>query len=129
MYLLASSGSGFVILLIFLGAYLAPSIIAVARKHHQLAPIIVINIFLGWTVIGWVVALAMSVSETGGRSVFDRQPSVSDSAMPPLVSSRDPRQGLDDIPKLFEELSELHAAGILTDEEFAAKKAELLGRL
>ncbi|WP_433618927.1 SHOCT domain-containing protein [Dactylosporangium sp. CA-139114] len=29
----------------------------------------------------------------------------------------------------FEKLASLHDAGILTDEEFVAKKAELLGRL
>lgn len=42
--------------------YMAPTIIAVKRRHRQVWPIVVINIFLGWTFIGWVVSLAMSAS-------------------------------------------------------------------
>jgi hypothetical protein len=48
------------LLLIFL-VYLLPSFIAAARKHHQGGSILIINIFLGWTFLGWVIALAMSV--------------------------------------------------------------------
>lgn len=33
------------------------------------------------------------------------------------------------IPEQISRLSELHGAGILTDDEFAAKKAELLARM
>jgi Short C-terminal domain len=35
----------------------------------------------------------------------------------------------EDILTSIERLAELHARGILTDAEFSAKKAELLGRL
>lgn len=48
--------------------YLIPTIIAFLRYHHQIGPILVINLLLGWTFIGWVVALAMSVSSTPGRA-------------------------------------------------------------
>lgn len=42
--------------------YLLPTAIAYGRKHNT-AAISVVNFFLGWTLIGWVVALAMAVSE------------------------------------------------------------------
>ena len=45
-------------------AYFAPTIIAGARHHHNVGAIAVINGFLGWTFIGWVVALAMAASAT-----------------------------------------------------------------
>ncbi len=48
--------------LIALALYFLPSIIAVARSHRQVGPIVVINFFLGWTLIGWVLCLAWSVS-------------------------------------------------------------------
>ena len=48
--------------IILLCAYFAPTIIAATRQHHQIGPVLVINFFLGWTLIGWVIALAMSVS-------------------------------------------------------------------
>ena len=38
--------------------YFMPTIAAANRKHHNTGPIAVVNIFLGWTLIGWVVALA-----------------------------------------------------------------------
>lgn len=42
--------------------YFIPAIVAGARGHHNMAPIVVINFFLGWTLLGWVAALAMAVS-------------------------------------------------------------------
>ena len=38
--------------------YFIPSMVAVMRGHPNTAPILTVNIFLGWTLIGFVVALA-----------------------------------------------------------------------
>ena len=56
------ASGGLLLLVLIASAYFAPSIIASARGHHNLGSIIVINLLLGWTFIGWVVALAMSLS-------------------------------------------------------------------
>jgi Short C-terminal domain len=45
----------------------------------------------------------------------------------PVVSGPAPSE--DDIFSKIERLAALHAKGILTDEEFSAKKGELLARL
>ncbi len=37
--------------------YLLPGLIAYARQHHQAGAITVLSLVLGWTVIGWLVAL------------------------------------------------------------------------
>jgi len=37
--------------------YFLPSIIALARSKRDLLAIFLLNLFLGWTVIGWIVAL------------------------------------------------------------------------
>jgi hypothetical protein len=42
--------------------YFLPWIIAGKRSHHQHGAIAVINIFLGWTFLDWVIALAMACS-------------------------------------------------------------------
>ena len=47
--------------LVGFAAYWVPTIVAVVRKVPSKGSIIVINFFLGWTIIGWVVALAMAV--------------------------------------------------------------------
>ncbi len=52
---------GFIGGLIGLAIYFLPTIIAVARKKSNLLLIVLLNIFLGWTVIGWVVALILAL--------------------------------------------------------------------
>jgi len=50
------------IFLIILGAlYFIPSIVANNRKHKQFTAIFILNLFFGWTFIGWVAALIWSV--------------------------------------------------------------------
>lgn len=45
--------------------YFLPSLIAVRRNHYQQMPIMAVNLFLGWTLIGWVVTLAWSLQAMG----------------------------------------------------------------
>ena len=63
---------GLLLLLVLLVAglafYFLPTLIAISRSHHQWGAITVINLFFGWTFIGWVVALAWSVSAARERS-------------------------------------------------------------
>lgn len=53
---------GVVLVLGGLLVYFLPTLIAVCRNHHQWGAITVINLFFGWTFIGWVVTLAWAVS-------------------------------------------------------------------
>lgn len=60
------------VLFIILGAlflYFIPSIVAASRGSATAGSAQAINFFLGWTVIGWVVALAIAC---GGESRADR---------------------------------------------------------
>ena len=41
--------------------YFLPSIIALARNKRDILGIVLLNFFLGWTMIGWVVALVWAV--------------------------------------------------------------------
>jgi hypothetical protein len=41
--------------------YFLPSIIALARHKRDITAIILLNLFLGWTMIGWIVALVWAV--------------------------------------------------------------------
>ena len=42
-------------------AYWVPSFVAVHRRVPAKSQVIVVNLFFGWTVIGWVVALVMAL--------------------------------------------------------------------
>lgn len=43
--------------------YLFPAIIATAREHHQTAAIWVLNIFTGWTFVGWIASLVWAATQ------------------------------------------------------------------
>lgn len=66
--LLDSAGSslggaveGFIILALFFAWYFIPTFVARGRHTVNLGAVFVVNVFLGWTVLGWVVAIAMAV--------------------------------------------------------------------
>jgi hypothetical protein len=51
--------------------YFTPSIIAKWIEHRQTLAIFILNLFLGWTYVGWVVALVWAVTkdrEDSGKS-------------------------------------------------------------
>jgi Superinfection immunity protein len=41
--------------------YFLPSIVALARSKRDTLAIVLLNFFLGWTLIGWVVALVWAL--------------------------------------------------------------------
>ncbi len=54
-------------LLLALVLYFLPSIVAVALKVTHYGSVVVINALLGWTFVGWVIALAMACRTAGDR--------------------------------------------------------------
>lgn len=43
--------------------YFLPAIIAFARSKRDAMSILVLNFFLGWTAIGWVIALVWALKQ------------------------------------------------------------------
>lgn len=48
-------------LIILLALYFVPTIVCVFNNHKQATAITVLNLFLGWTFIGWVGALVWAL--------------------------------------------------------------------
>ncbi len=46
--------------LLVIALYLLPTIVAISRKMPNMGSTIVINVLLGWTFVGWIIALAMA---------------------------------------------------------------------
>jgi len=68
-----ASGIGiFLIIVLSVGLYFLPTIIGFARKVPNIGSVGVINFFLGWSLIGWVVALAMAVRSVPGSGTTVR---------------------------------------------------------
>ena len=48
--------------LILIGLYFLPGIVAQARGHKSAGGIAILNFFLGWTALGWIIALVWACS-------------------------------------------------------------------
>lgn len=106
---------GLVIWVFLLAIYFLPTIAALGTKHPQATSVAIINLLLGWTLIGWVVALVMSQWQRP--------------AVPVAVVSTPPPQPVQDLAARLARLDELAAAGVITDEERQRQRTALIERL
>lgn len=54
----------FLVCVLVMFAYLIPAIVASSRKHTNAPAIIILNLLLGWTFIGWAIALVWAFTAT-----------------------------------------------------------------
>jgi hypothetical protein len=75
------------IALLSAGLYLLPGLIAWIRKAPDLGSVAVVNVLLGWTLIGWAAALAMALRSprppAAAVHIVHNPPAPSPSAVPP----------------------------------------------
>jgi hypothetical protein len=45
-----------------IGFYFLPAIIAAVRHTHNAAGILLLNLFFGWTGVGWLIVLVMALA-------------------------------------------------------------------
>jgi len=48
--------------------YLLPALIAMVRGHPNAVAIVALDLLLGWSLLGWVVALVWSLTAVRGRA-------------------------------------------------------------
>ena len=49
-------------MLVIIGLYFLPSLVAHNRGHKNLAPIMLVNMFLGWSIVMWFVCLVWAMT-------------------------------------------------------------------
>lgn len=59
----SDSITGVIILGILALFYFLPTIAAYQRRHRNKEPIFIVNLFFGWTFLGWVIALAWAFTD------------------------------------------------------------------
>lgn len=99
------------VIIFFIVIYFIPTFTAMSNHHRNTSGIFVLNIFLGWSLIGWVAALVWAISKS--------EPATVDS-----LESSDKNDG-DNYSKL-ERISALKEKGAITQQEFDKEKAKLL---
>lgn len=141
----ASMASG---LIIFWGClYFLPTIIAMVRSKSNRGAILLLNLFLGWTFIGWIVSLVWALAaepETqpqqviihntmpvgaGNQSSPVNQSSPGNQSAPArstaLTLQKNTVTHQDKIDQL-RQLKDLLDNGVLTQDEFEQQKARIL---
>lgn len=53
--------------IIVIAVYLVPSWIAFTRGHQNAGSILLLNLLLGWTVLGWIAALGWALTRVTAR--------------------------------------------------------------
>lgn len=53
---------GLLVFVLAIGGYFLPGILAHIRGHHQENAIVLLNLFLGWTILGWIIALVWAAT-------------------------------------------------------------------
>ena len=65
------AGFGVFLILVVIVLYFLPTVVAVKRDIPNKGTVVVLNIFLGWTFLGWIVALALSFGSKGQHIVIN----------------------------------------------------------
>jgi uncharacterized membrane protein len=91
--------------------YFLPSLIALMRGKSNSIAILALNLFLGWTLIGWVVSLVWSLS--------------SDAKPQKIIINQDKVPQEDNFEKL-KKLKNLLDSGTINQKEFDIQKKRLL---
>ncbi|MET4207723.1 superinfection immunity protein [Bradyrhizobium sp. LA2.1] len=76
---LGTGAAGTVAWVVLLAIYFLPTIVAIVRHHHQTGAILLTNLLLGWTLLGWIAALiwsATAVRKPEPQVVYVMQPNV-----------------------------------------------------
>ena len=105
--------------LFFILLYFTPSIVAFSNKKSNTTAIIVLNFFLGWSLIGWIIALVWAVSK-------DNKPQnivISNNTNP----TTDNKKGFNNLDQL-EKLKKLLDDGVITHEEYDKQKEKILNQ-
>ena len=101
-------GGSFIVLSLI---YFFPTMTCLLRRHNNKIPIFIVNMLLGWTFIGWVVALVWSfTSNTENQATNNQNRTDND----------------DSLIDQLERLKKLRDANVLNDEEFQEQKHILL---
>lgn len=107
--------------------YFLPTLEARARKHPSVVSIGLVNLFLGWTLLGWVVAIAWAHKRPTPVAVAASAPTAAAAPyMPQQTSAYPPQKSAPSLADELQKLAGLKASGVLTEEEFQAQKQRLL---
>ncbi|KAB5626293.1 superinfection immunity protein [Pseudomonas putida] len=104
--------AAFIMLIAAFVIYFLPTFVAAKRRHPNGTSIFLLDLFLGWTLLGWVAALVWSASSVKPESKVSKGGEAH-----PIAGDRYQK---------LEKIAALRESGHLTYEEFEREKSRLL---
>ena len=108
-----------IFLVLFIVLYFLPTIVASHRKHLSVNSIFVLNLFLGWSVIFWVISLVWALKNEPKKSLQELKVSLNHDDIKENEKS-------DSIGDELVKIADLNAKGILSNDEFLLAKEKIL---
>lgn len=73
--------------------YFVPSVVARARMHENVTAIAALNLFLGWTFVGWVAALVWANTNNTYKAAAKPAQTPNFQHFPPAIGETDAEYG------------------------------------
>ena len=110
---------------LLLCCYFLPTLVALMRKRANTGAIFILNFFLGWTFIGWIVSLIWAVAGDAPPQQVVVTNTVTTEKKATIPTIRPTPAATDKLNQL-RQLKDLLDEGALTQEEFNQQKARIL---
>ena len=131
------AGLSAIVIIISLISYFLPTVIAMLRGKSNTFAILLLNLFLGWTFIGWIVALVWSVTSdnkpqtivVNNNSSIEPKNEFKTLSSQGIKSEETNNSNLNSHQEKIQNLKKLKQLlddGILTPEEFLQQKNQIL---
>jgi hypothetical protein len=131
------AGLSAIVIIISLISYFLPTVIAMLRGKSNTFAILLLNLFLGWTFIGWIVALVWSVTSdnkpqtivVNNNSSIEPKNELKTLSNQRIKSEQTNNSNLNSHQEKIQNLKKLKQLlddGILTQEEFVQQKNQIL---
>ncbi|MBP9132693.1 MAG: superinfection immunity protein [Saprospiraceae bacterium] len=112
-----------IIIAISFAVYFLPSI--VGRNKENSASIILLNLFLGWTFVGWVVALVWAVSKDDNTKHYLLKIQAEQRNTLNKISDKNTNISIS-VSDEIRKLNDLKNQGLISEEEFEQLRKKLL---
>jgi Na+/H+-dicarboxylate symporter len=113
-----------VVIIPILIIYFLPTIVALSRKKSNRTAIFFLNLFLGWTFVGWIVSLVWACTTNNQLQtiVVNNNPQTTPEHRAETIKQPNYDEKLDSLQRL----KDLLDSGVLSQVEFEEQKAKVL---
>lgn len=117
-----------ILIIPFLIIYFIPTMIAFSRNSPNKIGVFLLNLFLGFTFIGWIVALIWAFSSKAKTTIIINNTQQESKSEKPNHKQNNPTDDLTHKLNQIERLKKLYDDGTISKEEFESQKEKIFNR-